>query len=974
MGAMRALRKWVCAALLALSPLLLATALPAQDAAWLAAPGSPDFNTGANWSTGTVPTGTAIFGSSAEVNLSTSVNTGLGGFTFNVGASDYTLINNNTLQFTGAGIVINGGSLALTNDNTLLFSGGSSAGAATITNNALLQFEGTSTAGNANITNNCCLFFTNASSAGSATITNNGNMEFQDTSTAGNATILNNFLLTFMGSSTAGNANIVNDGGLAFIGTSTAGNATITNNATLVFAETSTAGSATILNNCCLMFTDASSAGSATIVNNGNMEFLDTSTAGSAVITNNASLNFLGSSTAGNATIFNNCCLVFGDSSTAGNATIDTQNGGHTFFIDNASGGIARFVVNTGGQLDISGLATTGTTAGSIEGAGSIVLGDKQLTVGALNSNTLFSGVIEGLGGSLVKEGSGALTLSGANTYTGPTTVAAGTLVVNGSLVSGVFVNAGGMLGGTGRVGALAILAGGVHSPGNSIGTQTINGNYVNAGTLLIEANAAGQADKVIVNGGVDITGATLRIMEAAGAYGPAQQYLIVENNGGGAVVGNFALVTNNFAFLIPTVTTTGGDGNDVVLTLTRNDVALSDVALTPNQRAVAGALQNGFRSEAGSEGAIVINSLLMLSAEGARAAFDLMSGEIHASIAHIFVSQSRQLTNLAAERLWDVAAGGGGPSAGLQGSQMMGLGLAPGQVHERMGLGVAEAEEERPRPSRIGTWVRGYGDIGRINGDGNAERLQSRGGGIVVGGDAPLAPGIVAGVMGGWGTSAADVERRRSSAEIESGHVAAYARAVMGDVLLKGVASYSHHAIDVSRGIAFAGLAQTARSSYGADQATLYGEVGWRWRLGSLGVMPLAALRWSHASVNGFVEEGAGVLNLASDGTAFGMLDAIAGIRIGTTFSAHGLTWVPQARVAWTHSFGDVDPQVGLSFLGGGSFVVSGVVRDPDSLTLGAGLNVLRGETVSGFVDYGANFFGGGHEHAVSAGLRVRF
>ena len=184
-----------------------------------------------------------------------------------------------------------------------------------------------------------------------------------------------------------------------------------------------------------------------------------------------------------------------------------------------------------------------------------------------------------------------------------------------------------------------------MHSPGNSIGTQTVNGNDVNSGTLVIETNAAGQSDRVIVNGGVDITGATLRIVETAGAYGWTQQYTIIQNNGSSAIVGNFAHIFNNFAFLIPTVITTGGDGNDIVLTLTRNDVLLSDVASTPNQRAVAAALQNGFRSEAGSEGAVVMNSLLMLSAAGARAAFDQMSGEIYASIADIFFGQSRTLT-----------------------------------------------------------------------------------------------------------------------------------------------------------------------------------------------------------------------------------------------------------------------------------------------------------------------------------------
>ena len=46
------------------------------------------------------------------------------------------------------------------------------------------------------------------------------------------------------------------------------------------------------------------------------------------------------------------------------------------------------------------------------------------------------SGVIGGIGGSLVKTGSGTLTLSGINSYTGATTVNAGTLMVNGSIAT----------------------------------------------------------------------------------------------------------------------------------------------------------------------------------------------------------------------------------------------------------------------------------------------------------------------------------------------------------------------------------------------------------------------------------------------------------------------------------------------------------------------------------------------------------
>jgi hypothetical protein len=124
------------------SSALIAAALPAaaQNATWLLNPGSGDFNTAANWSPATVPTGTAFFGASNTTALSFSAPITIGGWTFNAGASNYTFTNGRVLQFTGAGIVINGGSATIINNNGLEFFNASTAGSATITNNAILQF------------------------------------------------------------------------------------------------------------------------------------------------------------------------------------------------------------------------------------------------------------------------------------------------------------------------------------------------------------------------------------------------------------------------------------------------------------------------------------------------------------------------------------------------------------------------------------------------------------------------------------------------------------------------------------------------------------------------------------------------------------------------------------------------------------------------------------------------------------------
>ena len=70
-------------------------------------------------------------------------------------------------------------------------------------------------------------------------------------------------------------------------------------------------------------------------------------------------------------------------------------------------------------------------TVGSLGGTGGHVsIGSATLTVGTDNTNTAYAGSIDGTGGSLVKVGTGTLTLSGNNSFSGGLAVNAGTLAV----------------------------------------------------------------------------------------------------------------------------------------------------------------------------------------------------------------------------------------------------------------------------------------------------------------------------------------------------------------------------------------------------------------------------------------------------------------------------------------------------------------------------------------------------------------
>jgi fibronectin-binding autotransporter adhesin len=107
----------------------------------------------------------------------------------------------------------------------------------------------------------------------------------------------------------------------------------------------------------------------------------------------------------------------------------------------NAFAPLSAFTVASGATLN---LASFNQTIGSLAGAGAVTLGSATLTTGTDNTSTTFAGTISG-SGSLIKVGTGTLTLAGANTYTGGTTLAGGTLSLanNQALGSGALTTIG---------------------------------------------------------------------------------------------------------------------------------------------------------------------------------------------------------------------------------------------------------------------------------------------------------------------------------------------------------------------------------------------------------------------------------------------------------------------------------------------------------------------------------------------------
>ena len=339
--------------------------------------------------------------------------------------------------------------------------------------------------------------------------------------------------------------------------------------------------------------TGAGSLGSGPVaVTGGTLAFGNTSSAAGLAIHNqaNASTLFNDRATAGDAAITNDSALSFNADASVGTARI--SNNASTILADRSSAGQASFINAPGGVIDIRSHNSGGVSIGSLSGAGSVLLGSNTLTVGGLNKDETFNGVIAdgtpGAAGGLTKAGTGLMILNGVNTYTGLTTVDGGTLEIGdrntptASIVGNVQVNPAGTLRGHGTVSG-SVTNNGTVRPGGSIGTLTIVGDYMQSpqGTLLFDISPT-TASKLNVTGTATLAG-TLSLLYGPGTYTAQTYHLLSANN----VVGNFASVTDNAPEGLSLARQTGADFLNLEIT---GSGTLGPIVVRPTNATIFGA------------------------------------------------------------------------------------------------------------------------------------------------------------------------------------------------------------------------------------------------------------------------------------------------------------------------------------------------------------------------------------------------
>jgi autotransporter-associated beta strand protein len=270
----------------------------------------------------------------------------------------------------------------------------------------------------------------------------------------------------------------------------------------------------------------------------------------------NVNLHKVGTNT---MTLTSSSILTYNGNTTIDDGTIKTgttDNLPKTLLTVNSTG-------STTGVFDMNGFnQTVGNLAGT--GANAVVTstgGAATLTAGLDNTNRTYAGtIVDGAGGtgvvSLVKQGTGTMTLTGASTYTGTTNVTAGTLLLNGTLTgTGGNINvsnSGTVFSGTGTTTRTVVVnAGAIIDAGTttSIGTLTVGGLTLSTATSQVGVqlgSTVGVNDLINVTsaGGLTINGGQVNVSLLNGGAAAAGTYTLIDYNG--ALGGSGSLTLTN--------------------------------------------------------------------------------------------------------------------------------------------------------------------------------------------------------------------------------------------------------------------------------------------------------------------------------------------------------------------------------------------------------------------------------------------
>jgi len=587
---------------------------------------------------------------------------------------------------------------------------------------------------------------------------------------------------------------------------------------------------------------------------------------------------------------------------------------GNTGLIVNDHAGLWNGAVNanSGNIANQSGSTWTGEV---------VTNGSAKPSAQILNYGT-WNGSVAANSGTVTNSGlwtgdvlSNAGTIKNTATWTGDFT-SAGTVYARGT-INGDFANSG-LLQLTGSLSGIGLLTNdGTLEMGSGAANvlSAANASFGADSVYGVDVSSSGSSDELSLSGSAALAG-TVRVTATSGggAYDDSTTFTILTAAGGlGGTT--FDDVTTNLAFLAPRLSY---DADDVYLMLKRNDVGFGDVGVTANQKAIAAA------AESLGVGNPIYDSVLWLSDDQARQAFDQLAGEGFGATETAFVQNANLLADTMAghlDHLFDVAGVEGGAASAYA-----------------EGPATAAVPWPQSKPG-AGVWGQLYGARGSISDTAEASGLNSTTGGFAGGMD---------GLVGDWrlglmlhaGATATEMAAVNSSSRSTDYGLGVYGGTQWGDTRLSLGAGYTRHDIHSTRQVAFPGFDDNLSADYAANSVEAFGKLSHNFDLGAVSLAPYASLAYVLQSTDGFAESG-GAAAISSEGSTVNATFTTLGTSLDRKFAVgDGMLLTVTGGLGWRHAMGAAPDDV-HALAGGTSFSVQGTPFAGDTAVLDAALNL---------------------------------
>ena len=592
---------------------------------------------------------------------------------------------------------------------------------------------------------------------------------------------------------------------------------------------------------------------------------------------------------------------------------------------------------------------------------------------------------ISGAGAGLTINATGDLTTLMTST------IAAGNMTVNGIFTSRGLNISGGRLRGAGTVemasayfttvGAVSNTGGAV-APGNSIGTLTIIGNYVQGTGGLLEIELSNTAsDLLAVTGNASLAGA---VSFAPFGTSPTagQSYIFLTT--GGTVSGQFTSVIDLLpGDLFPVVSY----GSNFARVTVRG---LCTTASGPLQSPVCGALADpATQTDPDMIPAISqLQALVVADDATFRKALESLNPTRAHAQATVGLSAGDLLRNQFGRRTHDLLGGTGGAN-----------------VAQRDIAG-AQLASVSPTPDQLATAAMAALD-GEEAGGGGSDIALANGHALFFAADFALAKTDQA---GGIGEDEADVAALTAGLDHNDGRGFVYGGALSylqsnvaqnyglgGDTSSEGVAvsaygsmhrglfyadaflSAAWHGFETERTL-LTGITSTARAEGETDASHIQAGATLGYGLNtqakaSLGA--IAGLYYISLDIDGYTETGAGPLSAVLPNRTIDSLRSQLGGEMSLRLDPENESLVPILRVVWNHEFEDDATVLRASFAGapGTTFTTPGPDLGSDWATVGFGVTGRVSDGTSFYLRYQHDFGRDGQENQeISAAARMRF